>query len=73
MEALLTALMTSLANLPADLAAIPDRLQNGEGELEAITAITTPLLKPVFDLLEDLMADLEGLPAQLAELAPTSS
>lgn len=73
MEALLTALMTSLAKLPADLAAIPDRFQNGEGELEAITAITTPLLKPVFDLLEDLMADLEGLPAQLAELAPTSA
>jgi hypothetical protein len=72
-QALLTAVVTALQNLPADLAAIPDRLQNGEGELDAITAITTPLLKPVFDLLEDLTADFEGLPAKLAELAPKAA
>ena len=72
-QALLTAVVTALQNLPADLAAIPDRLQNGEGELDAITAITTPLLKPVFDFLEDLTADFEGLPAKLAELAPKAA
>jgi hypothetical protein len=65
-EHLLQAAITALRKLPGDLTQIPNRFENGEGELEAITAITTPLLKPVFDLLEDVMGDLEGLPAALA-------
>jgi hypothetical protein len=72
-EALLKAVVTTLQKLPGDLASIPTRFENGEGELDAITAITTPLLKPVFDLLEDLTADFEGLPAKLAELAPKAA
>ena len=37
---LLEAVITALQKLPGDLTQIPNRFENGEGELAAITAIT---------------------------------